>query len=514
MSELKTEKIIEMVKSKGYIFLERTKDDFRNIIIFSDNEGYKYQTQWENFKKSKNFKQITYSNPFSIENAKLYLKSNFPNVELISSEIKDVTEQLEFKCTNCDNSFYCTWAKLKWRKYHLCEYCLKNIEGIYKNKKDIESVKKSFSNIGLTLQDESQYKGIDKNMDCYDNEGYKYSVRYGNTLSGKIPNKTHKTNPYSIENINHYLKIKNSSTKCISKKYIKEDELLNFICGECNNKFSRTWANMSLSIHLCCEKCQIIKRGENNRIKIDEVIEGFNRMNLKLLDFNYCGNNKRLLCEDQFGYRGYVPYNSQRKIASSSRTGFDYFSLKNNYSNFIYNANNFCKLNNYDCEILNIEEQQIYTTPTIKCKCGCGKEFITSINSFKSGKRMCDKCSRIISKYEQMTIDYLIDNNVDFIRQKIFKDCRNILPLPFDFYIKDKNILIEIDGQGHYQICYFNRCSKEQGEKSLKMTRANDKIKNNYCKEKGIKLIRIPYWDMDNKNYINILNQSILNLAD
>ena len=42
------------------------------------------------------------------------------------------------------------------------------------------------------------------------------------------------------------------------------------------------------------------------------------------------------------------------------------------------------------------------------------------------------------------------------------------------------------------------------------MTKTRDTIKNNYCLEKEIKLIRIPYWDFDNGNYIHILNQSIL----
>ena len=36
--------------------------------------------------------------------------------------------------------------------------------------------------------------------------------------------------------------------------------------------------------------------------------------------------------------------------------------------------------------------------------------------------------------------------------------------------------------------------SKEEAEKELEKNKARDKIKDEYCKEKGIKLIRIPYW--------------------
>ena len=60
--------------------------------------------------------------------------------------------------------------------------------------------------------------------------------------------------------------------------------------------------------------------------------------------------------------------------------------------------------------------------------------------------------------------------------------------LPFDFYIYDKNIIIEYDGLHH-----FEPIKGWGGEEKFKTTQKNDKIKNTYCKNKGITLIRIPY---------------------
>jgi very-short-patch-repair endonuclease len=57
-----------------------------------------------------------------------------------------------------------------------------------------------------------------------------------------------------------------------------------------------------------------------------------------------------------------------------------------------------------------------------------------------------------------------------------------------DFYLPDYNAVIEYDGIQHYQpIETFG------GEKAFKSTKIRDEIKNTYCRENGIKMIRISY---------------------
>ena len=159
-----------------------------------------------------------------------------------------------------------------------------------------------------------------------------------------------------------------------------------------------------------------------------------------------------------------------------------------------------------------MEEDNSYSKPTILFKCNCGEYFTTTVNSFKSGKQKCDKCSNILSRYEFLVVNLLNKYKIKYIRQKRFKDCKNVLPLPFDFYIKDLNILLEIDGQGHFFPCNFNNCSNESAKKSLELTQYNDKIKTQYCENKNIKLIRIPYWEFENDNYKEILFNNIINV--
>lgn len=508
----------KVIIDNGMIPLDFKVESCNQQIHYMDKDGYKYNYSWSQFKHRINktpIQKISQSNIYSIENIKLYLKLNNITSELLSDTFTKVTDwNLEFSCSNCGKEFVCSWNKFKRRRYYFCDECLVSVSGVYKDKKDRNEVIENFKKIGLTVKNINEYVGSCVNIECFDDDGYKYSMRHANALCGKIPNITHKTNPFSIENLNTFLKNNGSNTICVSENYKDEKQQLKFICGGCGEYFYNNSANIKSSKHKMCSKCAFAQGGLISRIPLEKVIQRFEEMELKLLDYNYTRNCEKLLCEDKYGYRGYMDYNSKSKVDKSSRTGFDYFSLKHNKENFIYNANNYCKENGIGTKVISIADEQIFTTPTIICKCECGNDFTTSINSFRSGKTVCDICSKRDSRYERKVMDYFKKNKIKYTKQKKFKDCRNILPLPFDFYIKDLNLLIEADGQGHYQICNFNRCSKEQAMASFESTKKNDAIKNKYCEYNNIKLIRIPYWEIENENYIKILNQSILNLAD
>ena len=79
-------------------------------------------------------------------------------------------------------------------------------------------------------------------------------------------------------------------------------------------------------------------------------------------------------------------------------------------------------------------------------------------------------------------------SNIKYIKENTFIECRNKLPLPFDFYLPDYNTIIEFDGIQHYKAV---KCFG--GEKRFKETKKHDKIKNNYCEKNNIKMVRIKY---------------------
>lgn len=143
----------------------------------------------------------------------------------------------------------------------------------------------------------------------------------------------------------------------------------------------------------------------------------------------------------------------------------------------------------------------------------CGNYFEMTPDKFIQGHR-CTKCAE--SKGEAKVRKILTKNKFDFATQYRFNDCRGEkYPLPFDFAIFNNNklyCLIEFDGEQHFKPVNFNGIDSERANKLYYKTVKRDEIKNDYCKEKQIKLIRIPYWEKDIEKIIS--NMGIPSQAD
>lgn len=117
----------------------------------------------------------------------------------------------------------------------------------------------------------------------------------------------------------------------------------------------------------------------------------------------------------------------------------------------------------------------------------CGRIFEMTPDGFIGGSR-CPHCA---TSHGELEIKHCLDDKgIVYVQQYRFDDCRNIRPLPFDFYLPELNVCIEYNGQQHYRsINYFG------GEDGYAYRKKNDEIKRRYCEENGISLVIIPYWD-------------------
>lgn len=124
----------------------------------------------------------------------------------------------------------------------------------------------------------------------------------------------------------------------------------------------------------------------------------------------------------------------------------------------------------------------------IKVKCQvCKQIFYPTPNNLLRGSK-CPCCKKVISKGEECIQKWLDLNKIKYIFQKKFVDCKDKRMLSFDFYLLDQNVCIEFQGQQHYKLSsYYSNSLK------LKLQRKHDKIKKEYCKRNGIKLIEIKY---------------------
>jgi very-short-patch-repair endonuclease len=107
------------------------------------------------------------------------------------------------------------------------------------------------------------------------------------------------------------------------------------------------------------------------------------------------------------------------------------------------------------------------------------------------------------SKGEKKIEKILLKENINFIRQYKINNCKNIKPLPFDFYLPDYNTCIEYQGEQHYKtIDAFG------GREHLQRTQKHDQIKQNYCQQNNINLLEISYKDFRNIEKILKVNIS------
>ena len=129
------------------------------------------------------------------------------------------------------------------------------------------------------------------------------------------------------------------------------------------------------------------------------------------------------------------------------------------------------------------------------CECGlCGKTFIALPAKINNGHITSCGC-RARSLKEQLISEYLCTLRVSFIEQFSFNDCKHKQKLKYDFCVLINDTvkcLIEYDGKQHFEPNdYFG------GERSYTKTILRDEIKNTYCKEHNLPLLRLPYYLAD-----------------
>lgn len=130
----------------------------------------------------------------------------------------------------------------------------------------------------------------------------------------------------------------------------------------------------------------------------------------------------------------------------------------------------------------------------------CTNEY-TSILSHKTG---CTNCKH---KTELKLFNWLKENYNEFTieKQVKFEWCKNITYLPFDFYIKQLKLIIELDGPQH-----FKQISNWQSPEEAKKT---DNKKNKLALDNGYLMIRICQKIVlfDKENWENQLKEAIKN---
>lgn len=345
---------------------------------------------------------------------------------------------------------------------------------------------------GLFSYDETEFISLSKKI-------YVNCIKHDNMCYQLAKSHINKINPCKLCDVERKKNVQTLTTQeFIEKSFIThKDEFYSYdkvmykdsktevdiICNK-HGIFSITPDNF-LNKKMKCPKCT----KENNKVKRSMDFDTFKKRS------EYLWNNKYKYLEETW-----IDFSSKTGIICSEHGLF--FQYPNNHlrksgcrkcSQKIINDK--IRMNNDEfLEKVNYIHSNKYTyiseytgyKNNIVINCSIHGNFIQKVYLHINGSG-CPKCNKL-SNSEKIIFNYLESKNIDFIYQKKFNDCIYKRTLNFDFYIPSKNLIIEYDGIQHFEYrSYFGN------EIEFNKTILRDNIKNEYCKNNNINLLRISY---------------------
>lgn len=239
-------------------------------------------------------------------------------------------------------------------------------------------------------------------------------------------------------------------------------------------------------------------------------------------------NKNKKLNNDSFKIKLYKKYNNDYIVLGNYINNRTKIKVKHKCG-YIYETRPDNLLQGYQCPVckgnkkLNTEQfkkkvynkynneytvlgKYINTHTKILIRHNCDKcfhnEFLVRPSNFLSNGTICPICAKSSkSKGERAINKWLIKNNFNFKREYVFEDCKDKSYLRFDFclFLNNKKYLIEYDGIQHFK-------STKNKRHILEKIQKRDRIKNIYCEDNNIPLLRIKYTEY--KNIDKILSET------
>lgn len=299
-----------------------------------------------------------------------------------------------------------------------------------------------------------------------------------------------KSQALSPDEVKQFIESKNNNILINPEDYLNTNtKNLKVICGCCHEMFVTSYSSIMNSDGRCSQcglKASINTHRENSKKYFYAFADICNEMGYTLLstvdDYKDCYTKLRFICPKHGEQSGsYAKFSTGQRcpVCGKESIGTKLSLSKEEAERRINSVNNNV--------LLNPDEYLKNSIRNLRILCSCGTEFTTSLVDYEAGANRCWVCSKKESKGELLIREFLEKHHIDFEFQYMFDNCRDVRVLPFDFYLKEYNLIIEFDGQMHYLPIY--------GEEQLAYTQKHDKIKNEYCQNNGIDLLRIPYWN-------------------
>lgn len=411
--------------------------------------------------------------------------------KLIDDTYENCKQVLNIQC-KCTNPFQVTFDTFKNKNKRQCNQCT-----IKEKRKDITKVEEIIKENGYILI-ETKYKELSENrrklyihISCQ-NKHDSYWTSWQEFKSGSRcficynEKRTNKPDKWNEENIRDL--IKQNNLILFDESYEFNNAKKKIKCINQDGYFVNVLINS-------------LKQGiqpspfKKNPYALDNLSILCNKNGLNLIcDQKWKGAKNKYIAINLEGYKVLFYIDSllngcKPRIFHPSNT----FTLQN--------LKHYCDINKLEYEVISntyIKGKEHLLLKYIGNEIRISDEkryFSVSLEKFVHGNQRHPLLSQ--SKGEKKTEYWLTENEISYLDQITFDDCKYKGLLKFDFAIFDKNnnliYLIEYDGIQHFEpVEHFG------GEENFEITKLRDNIKNEYCKKNNIPLLRIPYWDYDN----------------
>jgi virulence-associated protein VapD len=417
----------------------------------------------------------------------------------------------------------------------------------YSSKYTLDFVKEYIDKFNYKLLS-NEYKNTTTKLSIQCDKGHIYEQTFSWFMHGnRCPKCARENRKLSYEYVKH--QIEQCEYILLSTEYHHVREKLHMICNEGHECYIS--ASDFINTGHRCRICSTKKSANSRRHSYQYIKTYIESFGYKLLSDNYENYKSKLFIECEHGHQYYVTYTDFQTGSRCIKCHHEncknsYEDVKTYINNFGYqliskeyiNVNTklemvcpaghqyFARFDNFKsgfrCPICSykingenskysyqevkdyiesfggyklLSDDYIDCKTKLKIQCNQGHIFETTFDRFKNYGFYCPICNE--SNGEQIVRNYLQNNQFNFCGQYRINNCRNILPLPFDFAIFDNYnklfCLIEYDGKQHYEMnCDFG------GEDEFEALQYRDSIKTNYCINHNIPLLRIPYWDFKN----------------
>ena len=282
--------------------------------------------------------------------------------------------------------------------------------------------------------------------------------------------------------------IKNNQLKEERKLGLRSNAPVYYIVEcECGNRFSLAKAKIINRKVYGCSKCNRI----NFNSYIGKTINGWT-----ILDF-YKKDKPYFKCECSCGtikdVNAYNIINNKSKDCGCGRIQY-LQSLRKDLSGLKIGKLKVLK------PIKRIGRRDVYL-----CQCDCGKTCEVISYSLSTYHTTSCGCSR--SKYEGILFDIVKNLGYDCIKEYQINLSDSIISyIRFDLFVPSLSLAIEFDGEFHFSPIPW--LPIDDAIKSLELRQYSDNLKDKYCFDNNLYILRIPFTEKNNikEHIINTIN--------